>query len=523
MITDSTFKTVLLLLVLVMGASSSPAAPLSAAMTQTLALPSALIAMAVSEPAEEDATEDIIRVYEKSVVMIMAVRQDFDYVTPWKKQSMSRGIGTGFVIDGNRILTNAHNVANARYIEVKKQYLAKRYPAQILYVGHDCDLALITVADPSFFSDTTPLSFGSIPRINSTVQTCGFPMGGQQLSITEGVVSRVETGIYSHTQADSHVIVQTDAAINPGNSGGPVLQNGKVVGVAFQGLMAADNIGYMIPTTVIEHFLIDVKDGTYDGFGSSGVVGFEGLHNPSYKTYLKVPDAKDGVVITEVVRSSTAEGILQKDDVITKIDDFDIDNDGTIQIDGLRLELGEVIDRKQIGETVTVEFYRDGQPQKAELKVALNAPVLTWGRIYDKEPKYQVFAGLTFVTISRNYLESWGQNWLTDIPFTLRYLFMHANNLIDDPNRKEFVVLSEILPDEVNTYVTGFKSQVVETVNGVKINALHDLPSAFEKDIDGYWVVSFMNNDSPMILDAAAARLRQADILSKYQVPAAAN
>jgi S1-C subfamily serine protease len=471
----------------------------------------------------EDATEDIIRVYEKSVVMIMAVRQDFDYTTPWKKEPMSRGIGTGFVIDGNRILTNAHNVANARYLEVKKQYQARRYPAQILYAGHDCDLALITVADPSFFQDTTSLSFGSIPRINSTVQTCGFPMGGQQLSITEGVVSRIETGIYSHTQADAHVIVQTDAAINPGNSGGPVLQHGKVVGVAFQGITSADNMGFMIPTPIIKHFLMDVKDGTYDGFGSAGIATFEGLHNPAYKTYLKVPEAVQGVVVTEVIRSSTAEGILQKDDVITKIDDFDIDNDGNIQIDGLLLEFAEVIDRKQIGQTVTLEFYRNGQKTTAELKVALNAPIITWGRLYDNEPKYQVYAGLTFVTLSRNYLETWGENWLMEVPFPLRYLFMHANHLIDDLNRKEIVVLSEILPDEVNTYVGGFKGQVVQHVNGIKINRLQDLPAAFEKDIDGSWIITFMNNDSPLILDAAIARQRQADILSKYQVPVASN
>lgn len=508
----------MIVLFLIVCLSISSATPLPAALTHTLNLPPALIGLAVSE---NDISQSNTVSYEKSVVMIMTVRQDFDYVTPWKKQPMSGGVGTGFVIEGNRILTNAHNIANARYIEVKKQYLAQRYPAQVLYVGHDCDLALLTVADPFFFSDTAPLSFGSIPSVNSTVQTCGFPMGGRQLSITEGVVSRVETGTYSHTQFDSHVIVQTDAAINPGNSGGPVLQNGKVVGVAFQGLQTADNIGYMIPTTVIGHFLTDVKDGTYDGFGSAGIGAFEGLHNPAYKTFLKVPDDVHGVVIIEIVRKSTAEGILQKGDVLTKIDGYDIDNDGMIRIDDVQLEFSEVIDRKQLGENAKIEYYRNGTAFNVDLKVALNTPVLTWGRQYDSEPKYQIYGGLTFVTVSRNYLESWGRNWLMDIPFTLRYLFMHANQLIDDPNCKDFIVLSEILPDEVNSYVTGFKNQVVESVNNIKINSLQDLPAAFDKDIDGYWIVRFMNNDSPMILDAQAARRRQADILLKYQVPAA--
>ncbi|MHC5159665.1 MAG: S1C family serine protease, partial [Planctomycetota bacterium] len=177
--------------------------------------------------------------YEKSVVMILAVHQEYDFATPWKKGPMGQGVGSGFIIEGNRILTNAHNVANQRYIEVKKQNLAKRYPAQVQFVGHDCDLALVTVADPDFFKDTLPLSFGPLPQINTTVQTCGFPMGGRQVSLTEGVVSRLETTAYSHSEASRHLVVQTDAAINPGNSGGPVLQDGKVVGVAFQGLLTA--------------------------------------------------------------------------------------------------------------------------------------------------------------------------------------------------------------------------------------------------------------------------------------------
>ena len=225
--------------------------------------------------------------YEKSVVMIMAVNQDYDYSTPWKKGPMGRGVGSGFVIDGNRILTNAHNVANQRYIEVKKQNFAQRYPAKVQYVGHDCDLAILTVADPAFFANTEPVKFGEIPEINSTVQTCGFPMGGRQVSVTEGIVSRLETSVYSHSQSARHLVVQTDAAINPGNSGGPVFQNGRVVGVAFQGLQSGDNIGYMIPTTIIQHFLKDIGDGRYDGFGKLGISLFPGIHNPSYKKYLK--------------------------------------------------------------------------------------------------------------------------------------------------------------------------------------------------------------------------------------------
>lgn len=457
--------------------------------------------------------------YDKSVVMILAVNQDYDFATPWKKGPMGQGVGSGFIIEGNRILTNAHNVANQRYIEVKKQNLAKRYPAQVQFVGHDCDLALITVPDPDFFTDTLPLSFGPLPQINTTVQTCGFPMGGQQISITEGIVSRLETTTYSHSQSSRHLVVQTDAAINPGNSGGPVLQNGKVVGVAFQGLVTADNIGYMIPTTIILHFLKDVDDGAYDGFGKIGVSLFPGLHNPYYKEYLKIPPDEDGIVITHVSINSVSSGHLQEGDVLTKIDDFNIDNDGRILIDNLSLSLTEALDRKQIGETVLLSYYRNGKKLQQQLALETYEPVIPWNLLYDTQPDYRVYAGLTFVQLNRNFLSKWGQNWVSEIPFELRYLFFEVDQLNENTLLKEYVVISEILPDEVNAYLQRYKYQVIESVNGIVINKLEDIDVALETDEDGFWIFKFIGSETPAVIDAHKARSRQNAIMQKYQIP----
>ncbi|HPB93178.1 MAG TPA: trypsin-like peptidase domain-containing protein [Anaerohalosphaeraceae bacterium] len=457
--------------------------------------------------------------YEKSVIQLTVVQQEYDYVNPWKKTQMSRGSGSGFVIAGNRILTNAHNVSNYRYIEVKKQNVAKRYPAKVDFVGHDCDLAIVSVYDPAFYNDMAPLEFGPLPKVNSTVQTCGFPLGGQTVSVTKGVVSRIEVGIYSHTQADTHLLVQTDAAINPGNSGGPVIQDGKVVGVAFQGIQMADNIGFMIPTPVIEHFLKDIEDGVYHGFGSLGILTFEGLHNSALRQYLKVPEDREGVVVLDLVLNSTGASVFQRNDVLTKIGDFDIDNDGMIRIYGLMLDMSEAIEQKQLGETIEVVFYRDGVCNQASVKIDHNEPVLTFRRLFDIQPRYRCFSGLTFVTLNRNFLESWGRNWITDIPFYLRYLFYDVQNLNTNPARKEYVVLSDILPDELTTYVGGFVHQPVESVNGLPILSLDDLDSAFAKDVDGFWVIRFLGNPTPMIIDAVKARQKHLEILEKYDVP----
>ena len=456
---------------------------------------------------------------EKSVVMIRSAGQDFDYLTPWKQKNMTQGVGTGFVIDGNRILTNAHNVSNNKYIELQKEGVAKRYPAKVAFIGHDCDLAVLAVNDMSFFDDTNALELAGIPAVDTTVATYGFPIGGRYISVTKGVVSRVQMDVYSHTGADSHLVIQTDAAINPGNSGGPVMQEGKVVGVAFQGLRQAENIGYMIPTTVIRHFLADINDGKYDGFGSLGVMLYPGLHNPSYKDYLKVPAGQEGTVVIETMMHSSVESILQRNDVLVQIDNYKIDNDGRVEIYGLKLDLSEVVETKQIGETAEIAFYRDGSLTKATAKVALNRPVFEVARQYDITPRYVCYAGFVFVPVTRNYLETWGPEWPLDIPFYLRYLFRNSVQLNKDRERKEYVALSEIMPDEINAYARAFKSQVIESINGTKIEGLDDVYAIFAKPAEDFYEFKFMGKDEPLIINAKEAGSRQAAILKKYDIP----
>ena len=87
--------------------------------------------------------------------------------------------------------------------------------------------------------------------------------------------------------------IQIDAPINPGNSGGPVLNdNGDVVGIAFQKLNGSDNIGYIIPSIIVQHFLgIIEKEGKYQGFASLGIQT-QTIESPYLAEFLKLKDAE---------------------------------------------------------------------------------------------------------------------------------------------------------------------------------------------------------------------------------------
>src|ERR1700747_3868029 len=86
----------------------------------------------------------------KSIVRITTTAQEPDYRVPWNPGSISTGIGAGFVIDGSRILTNAHVVSNGRFISVQRENDPCQYSGQVKFIAHDCDLAIATVSEPNF-------------------------------------------------------------------------------------------------------------------------------------------------------------------------------------------------------------------------------------------------------------------------------------------------------------------------------------------------------------------------------------
>ncbi len=456
---------------------------------------------------------------KKSVVMIQSATQAPDFTAPWKMQPFRQGIGSGFIIDNERILTNAHNVANAKYIIVKKQSSAQKYLARVEFIANDCDLATLKIVEPAgFFDSTSSLEIGDLPKLHTTVTTYGFPLGGSQLSVTQGVVSRIQVDRYSHTGADMHLVIQTDAAINPGNSGGPVMQNAKVVGIAFQGLTSAENIGYMIPTTVIKHFLTDISDGHYDGYGNLGMSIYPGLHSKSYSRYLKLPEDAQGVVVLSTLVGSSVTDKFKKNDCISKIDGWEIDNDGKIMIYGLRLHYAEAIEAHQIGDKIDFEFYRDGKLLKTTVTLANDRPIINYSKMYDVKPDYYTYGGFVFVKLSRDFLESWGNEWIKDIPSYLKFLFYHSSEINKDTHLKEYVVISKILPDEVNSYSERFRNKVVKSVNNEPVNSLRDLASLIENNKNDYIEIKFRGNNETMIIDSKLAKAHNATILEKYNV-----
>src|SRR5216110_2325332 len=307
---------------------------------------------------------------QKSLVRITSTEVEPDYRAPWNTGAIGRGVGAGFVIEGPRIMTNAHVVSNTRYLTVERDGDPNKYPARVVFVAHDCDLALITVDSPEFFKNMVPLDFGGIPELESTVSAYCYPIGGERMSVTTGIVSRIDFQLYTHSSIDSHLAIQISAQINPGNSGGPVMQNSKVVGVAFQGYSGdvAQGVAYMVPTPVIRRFLKDIEDGHYDKYVDLAMT-YAKLQNPAQRRFLGLKDDGRGVLVTTVVAAGPCAKTLREGDVLLAIDDHAIASDGNVELEGERVEMPEVVERKFKRDNVKFEIWRDKQSTTASVQL----------------------------------------------------------------------------------------------------------------------------------------------------------
>ncbi len=457
-----------------------------------------------------------------SVVRIEVSDQEADYASPWNAGHIGGGIGSGFVITApggkKRILTNAHVVSNARFITLTRERLSHPYTAHVEFIAHDCDLALLSVDDLAFFEGTVPLELGGIPQIESGVSVFGYPLGGERLSVTRGVVSKIDFDLYTHSGVDSHLVIQIDAAINPGNSGGPVLQESKVVGVAFQGYSGdvAQNVGFMIPIPVIERFLKDLSKGTYTGYTDLSITFRPLLSAPSRRA-LGLADDDRGILVTDVQEMGSSHGFLKKGDVLLSIDGHPIASNGRVELDGQSIDMTEVVEQKFEGDKVRFGILREKKPLDVEFPLQGTWPFKMQGNAYDEKPRYLLHGGLLFQPLDRNFLNA---NSTADLRIKRAFEdFVEKHLYLERP---EMVVLSRVLADPANKECDGLRPGIVDIINGKKIRSLSDVAAALDEPAR-YDVVILEGDGVPIVLNREEVLKANPRIMQTYGIPSPRN
>lgn len=475
-------------------AETTPAVPTETVTTKSFAK---------TTPSTEE--RDVIK---DAVVHVYVVKHSYNALSPWNSNTQ-KGSGSGLIIKGGLILTNAHVAADATFLEVQRHGETKRYEAEVVYISHEADLALLRTKEATTFKNVQPLELGDLPQTQQEVEVYGFPIGGTTLSITRGVVSRIEKQNYAHTD-ENLIAVQIDAAINFGNSGGPVISNGKVVGVAMQSGFFTENIGYMIPTPIIQHFLKDVEDGKTEGFGFPGFL-VQSMENPAMRRKYSVDDDQTGVLTHKIYPNSPADGIMKVGDIITKIDGHPIQNNGTVEFrHGEYLNYTHWIDLHQLGDEMKLSIIRDDQPMDITLK--LDRPgkefLLVKPNQFDKQPTYYIYGGFVFMPLNHDILGS-----MDPVPSALAALAQEAPS----EDRKEVILMTQVLPADINKDYHHDNNLIIQKVNG---EAIPDFKTFYEKmqAVDTPFVVLETDDGYQVVIDRTEAANKQPSILARYGI-----
>ncbi len=458
---------------------------------------------------------------EHSVVKVFATLRYPDPFKPWSKQAPTEVTASGVVIEGRRILTNAHVVLYASQVQVQANAAGDKVAATVVAVAPGIDLAVLQLDDPSFFDSHPPLARANkLPQIKDAVLAYGFPTGGSSLSITKGIVSRIEFVSYNYPV--SGLRIQVDAAINPGNSGGPAVAGDKMIGLAFSKLGGdTQNIGYIIPNEEVELFLNDIADGRYDGKPAM-FDELQTLENPALRDYLELDKHVEGMVVHRPA-STAADYPLKEWDVITHIGATPVDNQGMIKLDkDLRVHFAYLLQRLTRDGKVPLTLVRAGRTRTVQLPVSAEHPTLVRD-LKGAYPSYFIYGPLVFSTATWQFVSGLENN-----PGVLRALGLVSSPLITraldapTPQLEELVVISSpLFPHKLANGYSNPAGAVVSAINGTRIVSLAQLVALLRDLKDPFVTIDFDQRGGESLVFSRAALVAATDeILSDNGVRA---
>jgi len=324
--------------------------------TQTpIPFPSPLPAPAISIMAEKEAltTVEVVKLLRPSVVHISNDKTVTGMLNQLVPQS---GVGSGVLLDNEgRILTNNHVVEGAESVTVTLSD-GRSYPAQKVGTDPITDLAVIRIDAAKL--NPARLGESALLEVGEDVIAVGHALGLKGgATVSKGVVSALGRTIEVDNQKSMVDLIQTDASINPGNSGGPLANSmGEVIGINTAIIEGSNGIGFAIN---IDDAKVVVKQLIESGEVRRGFIGISPFNvTDSIREQIGLP-VSEGVIIARVIEGSAAEGAgLRIEDVIVRLGEVEITNAG---------DLSKFLILNLPGETIAVEFYREGNLMTAEL------------------------------------------------------------------------------------------------------------------------------------------------------------
>jgi len=458
----------------------------------------AVIILCSQLTAAEQRRADLTEAMKQSIVYLQTSFYGYNQGQPWKHKDLSKNWACACAIGEYEVLTTAWNVANLAFVRALRYGQNEFVGAKIKVVDYESNLCIIEL-DPNAMSD--PLK----PLVFSKDYQKGAELDFYWLSSDNYLYNgrgyldrtRVLKTNSSYEQRLHYIAANTSHRTGAGQI---YCVGSKPVGIA---CWSNDNKeAGLIPAEIINRFLAAVADEDYKGFGAVGFVTSE-LSDPAMRSFLKMPTSlKTGVYVTDVYNLGTGCDVLKKADVILAIDGNTLNSYGRFMHPKYEwLNFGHLITNKTVGETVLFELWRNGKKiqVQAEVKNFKASEMLVPYHEYDQQPEYIITGGFILQKLTREYLADWGEDWSGKVSPHL-YHYYRDFAFKPTPERSDIVILSYVLPANINIGYNDLGQIVVNKFNGMTIHSISDILTAQKLNPESKYDVIEFELDNPVVI-----------------------
>jgi len=490
---------------------------------RVLIFSSVIFVLAVSAQAEkmENSQVDMTDAMKESIVYLETSFYGYEQFQPWRNKELARNWAIGCAISKNEVLTTAWNVANLAFIRARAYGQNEFIPAKIKLVDYESNLAIITLDANAMSRTLKPLKFSEKYSKGDQVSFYWLSAGGHLYS-GRGFLDRAQVYRSNISYAKGLNFVVANASDRTGI--GQVYFSGKdAIGIA---CWSEEKENGIIPGEVINRFLEHAEKDNYKGFGARGFSTSE-LLDPAMRDYLKMPgELTYGVYVSDVFTIGTGSDCLNRGDVILSMDGKQLNPYGRFMHEKYgRLYFDHLITSRGIGEKIEMTIWRDAATQRieAEIKNFDVAEMLVPYYEFDAQPEYIVLGGFIFQKLTRQYMAELGSGWVGKIsPHIYHYFRDMAFKPGDE--RKSIIVLSYVLPADINLGYGKIGQLVVDNINGMKISAMKDIPEALKLNPEAkYDVIEFEMDNPKVVIDRTKLAEADAIIAENYGITKLSN
>lgn len=458
----------------------------------------------------------------RHVVTVHVASQRYDYANPWQKGDVKRATAAGCVVEGKRILTTAYALADHAFVEVQKKGESRKYKASVMVKDYRSGLALLRVEEEDeFFSGLTPIPLADRVSPGKAAKVYKWDSMGTLKEYTAELTNSMMRFYEPVCCVLMHLFT---TAMTEGGYGEPICVDGSLIGIT-TGLSNETKTLYAISSRVVKRMLKDVADGTYEGIPFFWVESNAIESNKALREYLGMRDDEAGVLVTGISPGSSGDDVLKVNDVILAIDGIAIDDSGMYSSEFGKLYYYGILQLDRfVGDKVTIRVLRDRA--RIDLSFTLkpvpeNYSVIPFSS-YDNPPQYLIFGGLVFQELCAGYLYTAGQDWKKKADKRLLYYYDNARTLTERGGRKRIIILSRVLADDINRGYQELRDQVLDRINGVKVEDLAHCAQLLQ-DSNSPWAVFDFIGGTTVVIDRKAAFTGMRGLLKAYNIDSPAN